>query len=1520
MAETVTIRLSQDNCGDDKRSSSPRPSNLVLGGGSDGDFDDGDKDFVHEQNFATGQNYQGPHDWRKRLKPVKSPIKTDDEQDINGDGKENGEEKPKSRPLPPWKRDLIERNKKVARLVRRESSGRRNPVVRRESSGRSKKGSESPSALGRKRSLRNQSGAASAFAQQVVNENVGSRRRISPANSFQSSGSSVRRTPSDKVLDPNDPNTRKLVERVRRARLYLLQQMGPNSFLIVGDSPEHKFKVIIGPQTCSCGRAQHCVHVLFVMLRVFQVQEQEPCLWSKKLKNYEVENLFRMYHDKRTLKIEAKKLRRTTKISLSASHSPSLEETHSPSECDTASVREEDDTCPICLLEMLEGESLLKCEACQNKLHHHCITVWFEECKRQKEPLICPLCRTHWKKVNVEIHGEESSTDPLLAPPNTRAPSPQHENEMVRLPYAEPIPSEHVSLATPWIETLGEDLITCLFSRNWSIRETGLKHLSAEMSRELGALARETKTGCSLANEERRVQLMEVCFKVVTFMCQDPVYKVFVGCLKVLRTVLSLVPSRDYPQRNKIQSLFRPVLDAVIIKCTDGNKRTSELSISTMMEIAKGQNGELALGTNIRNPGQLGLGGMAYLVACLTKKFEPAEVSWQWLLGRLYVVERLVIDFPTEFLPRQRPDGASSESSLELIGAAFNGEEEEKPQNYDRLLIVAEFAIQAVTNQHARISRVAKRVFLLAARYAAHLENLIKEFNNLLNELDFTHKKSLKRQLDKIVADFQLSEQLGRHLHGYKDPSPGDTPNRSPLSSPKCTSPVTTMSEARSECSIAKTNGHHSLVPPNTPIRDRHSHRQTMDDLLSGVGGNNDETVTLQADYGMSKSLDDLDSINTTKKKKPRGTRKSKSPLRKAQGKSRSRSRTPNRIGPVLETDLDEVIKQEEQRLRLNSFGRNMSVDSVYDVNEEDGEDGDLSAFLSPSPTVQALADLHSPTFRLLPHDIETDIDTEEQDIDTLIRTTRGSCDDLLNLGAAEPMEVFQTPRIKLSKMQKPLSLDLHLDGNGKKDHHKYKRSMSPSAHVYEIQRLSAKENASETPCQNSISQSNKSIIACSSEKSIPAKNTNREIKNDKNGPHAKLTDTSRQTSVCSEKVSYKKTNRKSDSMDDLVDYMASTPCSGTERPVTFKTEVAMATPKHSPSQTLDKDDDECLCKEEVEKEEALALAKAMEVSAHDPPTPIVPGLTPHDQEQVITIRIQPDACEEVDSEVGNAPSLYYESVHWVKGPLLGTGAFSTCYQARDVKTGTIMALKQISFCRNSRSEQEKVVEGITEEIHMMAKLSHPHIVRILGATRQGCHFNMFVEWMPGGSVAYVLSTYGKFSEDVMTSYMLQVLRGIAYLHDNHILHRDLKGANLLVDSTGQRVRLGDFGSAARLASKATGAGEFQGQLLGTIAFMAPEVLRGENYGRACDVWSVGCCLIEMATTKPPWNANDISNHLALIFKIANAQSTPPIPDGLSPPLRDLLLRCLEPTKEQRPSAKELLIHPLFTQYMQSRV
>uniref|UniRef100_A0A8C4QWJ8 Protein kinase domain-containing protein n=1 Tax=Eptatretus burgeri TaxID=7764 RepID=A0A8C4QWJ8_EPTBU len=137
-------------------------------------------------------------------------------------------------------------------------------------------------------------------------------------------------------------------------------------------------------------------------------------------------------------------------------------------------------------------------------------------------------------------------------------------------------------------------------------------------------------------------------------------------------------------------------------------------------------------------------------------------------------------------------------------------------------------------------------------------------------------------------------------------------------------------------------------------------------------------------------------------------------------------------------------------------------------------------------------------------------------------------------------------------------------------------------------------------------------------------------------------------------------------------------------------------------------------------------------------------------------------------------------------------------------------------------------------------------------------------------------------------------------------------GANLLIDSTGQRLRIADFGAAARLASKGTGAGEFQGQLLGTIAFMAPEVLRGLQYGRSCDIWSLGCVIIEMSCAKPPWNAEKHSNHLALIFTIASTTTSPTVPISLSPGLRDVALRCLQLKPDERPTAHELLKHSVF--------
>ena len=104
--------------------------------------------------------------------------------------------------------------------------------------------------------------------------------------------------------------------------------------------------------------------------------------------------------------------------------------------------------------------------------------------------------------------------------------------------------------------------------------------------------------------------------------------------------------------------------------------------------------------------------------------------------------------------------------------------------------------------------------------------------------------------------------------------------------------------------------------------------------------------------------------------------------------------------------------------------------------------------------------------------------------------------------------------------------------------------------------------------------------------------------------------------------------------------------------------------------------------------------------------------------------------------------------------------------------------------------------------------------------------------------------------------------------------------------------------------------------------------MRGEHYGRSCDVWSTGCCIIQMATGKPPWNATGSTNKYALIYKvvqilyalfitywclqIATATESPPMPDGLTVEVRDLGIRCLELKPEDRPKSADLLKHALF--------
>ena len=154
----------------------------------------------------------------------------------------------------------------------------------------------------------------------------------------------------------------------------------------------------------------------------------------------------------------------------------------------------------------------------------------------------------------------------------------------------------------------------------------------------------------------------------------------------------------------------------------------------------------------------------------------------------------------------------------------------------------------------------------------------------------------------------------------------------------------------------------------------------------------------------------------------------------------------------------------------------------------------------------------------------------------------------------------------------------------------------------------------------------------------------------------------------------------------------------------------------------------------------------------------------------------------------------------------------------------------------------------------ILQRLDHPNIVRYLGTERTAEHLDIFLEFVPGGSLACLLAKFGAFHEGVIRMYTRQLLLGLHYLHQHRHMHRDIKGANILLDHHGT-VKLADFGASKKIESLVTLHGEASAHyksVKGTPFWMAPEVIRQEGHGRPADIWSIGCTVIEMATARPP--------------------------------------------------------------------
>eukprot|EP00933_Yihiella_yeosuensis_P016432 TRINITY_DN14046_c0_g1_i1.p1 TRINITY_DN14046_c0_g1~~TRINITY_DN14046_c0_g1_i1.p1 ORF type:complete len:835 (+),score=168.08 TRINITY_DN14046_c0_g1_i1:109-2613(+) len=279
---------------------------------------------------------------------------------------------------------------------------------------------------------------------------------------------------------------------------------------------------------------------------------------------------------------------------------------------------------------------------------------------------------------------------------------------------------------------------------------------------------------------------------------------------------------------------------------------------------------------------------------------------------------------------------------------------------------------------------------------------------------------------------------------------------------------------------------------------------------------------------------------------------------------------------------------------------------------------------------------------------------------------------------------------------------------------------------------------------------------------------------------------------------------------------------------------------------------------------------------------------------------------QEIDSQRNSREMLAAgivkgETFNWVKGELVGRGTLGRVWKALNRKTGELMAAKEVVL--DPRDPDEcKFRESLQNEIALYKDLNHPHIVSYLGNDFINNRLYIYLEFMPGGSISQVLSQFGPLEEPLIARYIGHLANGLDYLHtrDPPILHRDIKGANILV-GLDRNVKLTDFGCSKRSGGTAIHT------LKGSIPWMAPEVMRHSVSGRKADIWSLGCLLIEMSTASAPWG--DFDNCLAAMVRIAMSEETPPVPSNLSSTLQDLIVRCTRRTPEERPSASQILEH-----------
>ncbi|KAF2795771.1 serine/threonine-protein kinase-like protein CLA4 [Melanomma pulvis-pyrius CBS 109.77] len=261
----------------------------------------------------------------------------------------------------------------------------------------------------------------------------------------------------------------------------------------------------------------------------------------------------------------------------------------------------------------------------------------------------------------------------------------------------------------------------------------------------------------------------------------------------------------------------------------------------------------------------------------------------------------------------------------------------------------------------------------------------------------------------------------------------------------------------------------------------------------------------------------------------------------------------------------------------------------------------------------------------------------------------------------------------------------------------------------------------------------------------------------------------------------------------------------------------------------------------------------------------------------------------------------------------IGQGASGSVYVARIRESATSPTARRILNENGPRAQvaikqmdlrNQPRKELIVNEIIVMKDSKHPNIVNFLDAFLQEEQSELWVvmEFMEGGALTDVIDNNSSISEDQIATICFETCKGLEHLHNQNIIHRDIKSDNVLLDGRGN-VKITDFGFCAKLTEQRSK----RATMVGTPYWMAPEVVKQKEYGNKVDIWSLGIMAIEMIESEPPYLNEEPLKALYLIA----TNGTPRLkkPDQLSKELKAFLSVCLCVDVKSRASATELISH-----------